>query len=81
MTCRKSRAIARGDELGMFRFGSTVIVLASRFCSPALALPADFPQRSLLQEIVFGVVLFTLVIQGTTTDLVVRRAGARDEER
>ena len=43
----------------------------------ALALPADFPQRSMLQEIVFGVILFTLLIQGTTTDLVVRRAGLK----
>jgi CPA1 family monovalent cation:H+ antiporter len=43
----------------------------------ALALPSDFPQRELLQEMVFGVVLFTLIVQGTTTDLVVRRVGAR----
>ena len=32
----------------------------------ALSLPADIPQRALLQEITFGVVLFTLLIQGTT---------------
>jgi CPA1 family monovalent cation:H+ antiporter len=42
----------------------------------ALSLPADFPQRSLLQEIVFGVVLFTLLLQGTTTELVIRLTGA-----
>jgi monovalent cation:H+ antiporter, CPA1 family len=41
----------------------------------ALSLPADFPQRTLLQEITFGVVLFTLLVQGTTTDLVMRRTG------
>jgi CPA1 family monovalent cation:H+ antiporter len=41
----------------------------------ALSLPADFPQRTLLQEITFGVVLFTLLIQGTTTELVIRKAG------
>ncbi len=41
----------------------------------ALALPPDFPQRTLLQEITFGVVLFTLLIQGTTTDLLIRRLG------
>jgi CPA1 family monovalent cation:H+ antiporter len=42
----------------------------------ALSLPADLPQRSLLQEITFGVVLFTLLVQGTTTELVIRRTGA-----
>jgi CPA1 family monovalent cation:H+ antiporter len=42
----------------------------------ALALPPDFPQRLLLQEVTFGIVLFTLMVQGTTTGLVVRRSGA-----
>ncbi len=45
----------------------------------ALALPLDFPQRALLQEITFGVVLFTLVVNGTTIGLVVRRSGALNE--
>lgn len=39
----------------------------------ALSLPADIPQRTLLQEIVFGVVLFTLLVQGTTVGWVVDR--------
>jgi CPA1 family monovalent cation:H+ antiporter len=42
----------------------------------ALSLPPDLPQRDLLRDIVFGVVLFTLLIQGTTTELVIRRSGA-----
>jgi CPA1 family monovalent cation:H+ antiporter len=42
----------------------------------ALSLPADFPERSLLQEVTFGVVLFTLFVQGTTAGRVVRRVGA-----
>jgi CPA1 family monovalent cation:H+ antiporter len=42
----------------------------------ALSLPVDFPQRELLQEVTFGIVLFTLMVQGTTTDLVIRRTGA-----
>jgi CPA1 family monovalent cation:H+ antiporter len=42
----------------------------------ALSLPTDFPQRLLLQEITFGIVLFTLFVQGTTAELVVKRAGA-----
>ncbi len=45
----------------------------------ALSLPADFPQRALLQEITFGVVLFTLIIQGTTTELLIRRLGVGSE--
>jgi CPA1 family monovalent cation:H+ antiporter len=43
----------------------------------ALSLPLDFPQRSLLQAITFGIVLFTLLVQGTTTELVVRRIARR----
>ena len=39
----------------------------------ALSLPADVPQRALLQEITFGVVLFTLLVQGTTIGWVVDR--------
>ena len=40
----------------------------------ALSLPADYPQRTLLQGIVFGIVLFTLLVQGTTAARVVRLA-------
>lgn len=40
----------------------------------ALSLPADFPQRALLQQIAFGIVLFTLFVQGTTAARVVARA-------
>jgi CPA1 family monovalent cation:H+ antiporter len=40
----------------------------------ALSLPADLPDRALLQEITFGVVLFTLLVQGTTVGQVVDRA-------
>ncbi len=42
----------------------------------ALSLPADFPQRLLLQEVTFGIVLFTMVVQGTTIGFVVHRSGA-----
>ncbi len=41
----------------------------------ALSLPADLPERPLLQNITFGIVLFTLFVQGTTAELVVTRAG------
>jgi CPA1 family monovalent cation:H+ antiporter len=40
----------------------------------ALALPVTVPERTLLQEITFGIVLFTLIVQGTLSGLVVRRA-------
>jgi CPA1 family monovalent cation:H+ antiporter len=43
----------------------------------ALSLPADFPDRELLQEITFGVVLFTLLVQGASAERVVRWAGSR----
>jgi CPA1 family monovalent cation:H+ antiporter len=42
----------------------------------ALSLPADFPERKLLQEITFGIILFTLLVQGTTVDWVIDRVGA-----
>lgn len=42
----------------------------------ALSLPVDFPERALLQEITFGVVLFTLLVQGTTAEWVIDRVGA-----
>jgi Na+:H+ antiporter len=41
----------------------------------ALSLPADYPQRTLLQGIVFGIVLFTLLVQGSTAGRIVRLAG------
>src|SRR5262245_2882714 len=41
----------------------------------ALALPVDVPQRDVLAGAVFGVVLITLLVQGTTAGWVVRRAG------
>ena len=49
----------------------------------ALSLPADIPQRALLQEVTFGIILFTLLIQGTTigwvVDHTVRRDASTDE--
>jgi CPA1 family monovalent cation:H+ antiporter len=42
----------------------------------ALSLPETLPNRELLQAITFGVVLFTLLVQGTTATWLVRRVGA-----
>ena len=43
----------------------------------ALSLPVDFPNRAALQGITFGVVLFTLLVQATTADVVVGRWGRK----
>ncbi len=43
----------------------------------ALSLPLDFPNRAQLQAIAFGVVLFTLVVQAPTAELVVARWGRK----
>ncbi len=40
----------------------------------ALSLPTDFPQRELLQQVSFGIVLVTLIVLGSGAPLVVRRA-------
>ena len=47
----------------------------------ALSLPPEIPQRDLLQGIVFGCVLLTLLLQGTTAEILVGRLGieVRDE--
>ncbi len=45
----------------------------------ALALPLSVPDRDLLTGGVFGVVLITLLVQGTTAGWVIRRAGVIDE--
>ena len=44
----------------------------------ALSLPIDMPDRALLQGVVFGIVLFTLLVQGSTAGWVMRRAGVGD---
>jgi len=48
--------------------GALTIVLA-------LALPAEIPDRQLLLNMAFGVVLFTLLVQGLTLPVVLRRTG------
>ena len=41
----------------------------------ALSLPGDVPDRALLQGATFGIVLFTVLVQGTTAERVMRWAG------
>lgn len=45
----------------------------------ALALPPTIHDRDLLTGAVFGIVLVTLLVQGTTAGLVVRRSGVLEE--
>jgi CPA1 family monovalent cation:H+ antiporter len=47
----------------------------------ALSLPEDVPNRSVLQGITLGVVLFTLLLQATTAGRVVERWGRRRPRR
>lgn len=43
----------------------------------AVGLALSLPERVHLQSIVFGITLFTLLVQGATTDLLLRRLGLR----
>jgi monovalent cation:H+ antiporter, CPA1 family len=45
----------------------------------ALSLPNDVPDRELLQGTIFGIVLFTVLVQGTTAGRVVRWAGVASD--
>jgi monovalent cation:H+ antiporter, CPA1 family len=66
----RARALPRGWAHVIFWSGLRgAIALAA-----ALSLPADFPQRELLQQISFGIVLVTLLVQGAGAPMVVRRA-------
>jgi len=42
----------------------------------ALSLPAGLVHRDVIQGVTFGIVLFTLIVQGSTAGWVVRRSGA-----
>ncbi len=67
---RRARPVPRGWAHVVFWSGLRgAIALAA-----ALSLPADFPERELIQQVSFGIVLVTLIMQGTTASLVVRRA-------
>jgi CPA1 family monovalent cation:H+ antiporter len=41
----------------------------------ALSLPADVPNRDMLQGVIFACVLLTLLLHGTTVELLVSRLG------
>jgi CPA1 family monovalent cation:H+ antiporter len=74
---------SRGSEwtlLGKMPFGWLHVVFWSGLRGAiafalALALPLDVPDRGLLQGTVFGIVLFTLLVQGTSARRVIAWAG------
>jgi CPA1 family monovalent cation:H+ antiporter len=47
----------------------------------ALSIPEGTPDRELIQGIAFGIVLFTLIVQGTTAERVLRWAGVHGDDR
>ena len=63
------------DGAAVGRYGNTGGLRGALTITLALALPADIPARQLLIEMAFGVVLFTLLVQGVTLSLVLQRAG------
>lgn len=73
----------RGSEwtlLGKMPFGWLHVVFWSGLRGAiafalALALPLDVPDRGLLQGTIFGIVLFTLLVQGTSARRVIAWAG------
>jgi CPA1 family monovalent cation:H+ antiporter len=46
----------------------------------ALALPADTPQRDLVVFLTFSVILATLVVQGLTLPILIRRLSVHDDD-
>ena len=72
-----SRLLRRGDQLpvGWLHVLFWAGLRGAVATALALSLPLDLPQRELLAGTAFGVVILTLVIQGTSVGAVIRRTG------
>jgi hypothetical protein len=56
-----------------------IVSLAAALALPRLTPEGAFPQRDLIIFLAFVVVLFTLVVQGLTLPLLIRRLGIHDD--
>jgi monovalent cation:H+ antiporter, CPA1 family len=78
-----ARVVARGDRsivpLGWLHILFWAGLRGAVSVALVLSLPADLPNRGLIAAIVYGVVLFTLLVQGSTADVVIRRALGRGD--
>ncbi len=70
---RASRSTARHARTGWLNVLFWSGLRGAVAVAMALSLPLDVPERVLLQEITFGIVLFTLLVQGMTIEPLVRR--------
>ncbi|MBV9325815.1 MAG: sodium:proton antiporter [Chloroflexi bacterium] len=74
---RRIRAVTSKGEQAVLIWGGLRGALTITL---ALALPPSIADRQLLVEMAFGVVLFTLVVQGMTLSYVIRRAGLAESK-
>jgi CPA1 family monovalent cation:H+ antiporter len=75
------RRVQRGRRVGwrMRTIAAWSGMRGSVSLAAALALPADFPQRDVVLLLTFSVIFATLVLQGLTLPVLIRRLGVRDD--
>lgn len=72
LTPREDDPVRTWQEAALLTWGGLRGALTAAL---ALALPPDTPHREVVTAMAFGVVLFTLVVQGLTLPIVIRRLG------
>jgi len=76
-----ARVVARGEKsivpLGWLHVLFWAGLRGAVSVALVLSLPVDLPDRALIAAIVYGVVLFTLLVQGSTADFVIGKALGR----
>jgi CPA1 family monovalent cation:H+ antiporter len=72
LTSNRQEAVRSWQEAALLTWGGLRGALTAAL---ALALPPTTPHREVLTAMAFGVVLFSLVVQGLTLPLVIRRLG------
>jgi CPA1 family monovalent cation:H+ antiporter len=76
---RRPELIARRTTWRMRVIGGWCGMRGSVSLAAALALEPDFPQRDLILLLTFAVIFATLVLQGLTLPLLIRRFGIQDD--